>query len=239
MKKKMRKFKIYRYDPEKDSKPYYREYSVETHEGMTLLDAIIHISENMDPSLSVRYSCRMSVCGSCGMSVNDSLKLACKTQLETLHGDVLKIEPLPSMKVIKDLVVDMEPFLDNLKKVKPYLITHTPDPAKERLQSVYDRELIDSSVDCILCGCCTTSCPVFWTDKGYLGPAAITKAFRFLYDSRDEGYEDRLHVLGGVGGVDKCHHAYRCVEACPKNINTTYAIDMVKKLILTGKRDTE
>ncbi|MGC8581633.1 MAG: succinate dehydrogenase iron-sulfur subunit [Thermoplasmata archaeon] len=230
-------FSIYRFDPEKDKNPYYKEYTVNVEEGMTVLEALIKIIEKQDASLSLRFSCRMAVCGSCGITIDDSPRLACKTPVSSLKGKVIKIEPLPGMPVIKDLVVDLEPFFDNLKKIKPYLITKSPDPAKERLQTPEEREIISESADCILCGCCTTSCPVFWEDNGYLGPAAINKAFRFLFDSRDEGYEDRLSAVGGIGGVSRCHHAYRCVVACPKNINTTYSIDMVKKLIVTGKKD--
>jgi succinate dehydrogenase / fumarate reductase iron-sulfur subunit len=168
------------------------------------------------------------------MVVNGSNRLACKELLKNL-GQQITIEPMRGFRVIKDLLVDMDTFLAKYRTVKPYLITHTPEPEKERLQSPEDRERFDDTTKCILCGACTTSCPSFWANTDYVGPAAIVNAHRFIFDSRDEGTAERMEVLNSVDGVWRCRTIFNCVEACPRGINVTRAIGEVKKALLFRK----
>jgi succinate dehydrogenase / fumarate reductase iron-sulfur subunit len=168
------------------------------------------------------------------MQINGSNKLACKLLLKAL-GKTITVEPMRGYRVIKDLLVDMDAFLEKYRSVKPYLITEGTDPEKERLQSPEDREKFDDTTKCILCGACTSSCPSFWADGDYVGPAAIVNAHRFLFDSRDEGGEKRLEILNTLEGVWRCRTIFNCVEACPRDINVTRAIGEVKKALLYRK----
>ncbi len=218
-----RVFRIRRFDPDKDSKPYYSEYRFDAPRGMTVLEALFYIIENVDPSLSFRYNCRAAVCGSCGMEINGKHRLACATQVSELKGDVV-IEPLPGLRVVKDLVVDMDDFFNKFLVVKPYLIRKTPPPQKEILQSPEERKELDPYIYCIMCACCSSSCPVTWSRSTYLTPSVFVKAWRFVADSRDEAKEEHLAGVNSEDGVWRCHTAFRCVEACPKDINPTSAI---------------
>ncbi len=229
-------FRIFRYDPEKDETGRVQEYRFEPEPGWTVLDALNYIKWNLDGSLTYRRACRHGICGSCGMTINGKNRLACETQLKDLGTTVVTVEPLRGFRVIKDLVVDMEPFYDKLYAVKPYLITKTPPPTdKERLQSPEDRAKLDGKYECILCGCCTSSCPTYWADKNFLGPNALLKAARFLFDSRDEGFEERLNAIDDKHGIWRCHTIFNCVEACPKELNPTQAIVDLRKLMLRGR----
>lgn len=226
--------KIYRFDPEVDTAPHYQSYQVPLEPGMTVLLGLYYVLENMDKTLSFRSSCRSAVCGSCAMHINGKNRLACETQLSSL-GDRVLVEPLPHLPVIKDLVVDMTSFWEKYEKVRPYLITLTAPPQKERLQSPEQRKKLDEFIDCILCACCHSSCSLDWWDKNYLGPAALTKAYRFLIDSRDEGAAERLRIVANEDGIFRCHTIFNCTEECPKKISPTVAIQEMKRRVLLGK----
>jgi succinate dehydrogenase / fumarate reductase iron-sulfur subunit len=223
--------KIKRFNPEKDQAPYWGEYQVEAEPTDRLLDALNYVKWYIDGTLTFRRSCAHGICGSDAMLINGANTLACKVLLQNL-GSKITIEPMRGFRVIKDLLVDMEAFFDKFRKVKPYLITQTPEPEKERLQSIEDRERFEDTTKCILCGACTTSCPSFWANEDYVGPAAIVNAHRFIFDSRDEGREERLAILGAADGVWRCRTIFNCVEACPREINITRAIGEVKKALL-------
>ena len=226
--------KIRRFNPEKDPEPWWGEYKFEAEPTDRLLDALNHVKWYLDGTLTYRRSCAHGVCGSDAMLINGHNGLACKLLLKNL-GSKITVEPMRGFRVIKDLLVDMESFFDKYKAIKPYLITDSPEPDQERLQSIEDREKFDDTTKCILCGACTTSCPSFWANSEYLGPAAIVNAHRFIFDSRDEGKEDRLAILNGAEGVWRCRTIFNCVEACPRGINVTRAIGEVKKALLFRK----
>ncbi len=228
------KLKIRRFNPEKDAQPWWGEYKFEAEPTDRLLDALNHVKWYIDGTLTYRRSCAHGVCGSDAMLINGHNGLACKMLLKNL-GSKITVEPMRGFRVIKDLLVDMEVFFDKYKAMKPYFITHSPEPEKERVQSVEDRERFDDSTKCILCGACTTSCPSFWANPDYVGPAAIVNAHRFIFDSRDEGKDERLAVLNTMEGVWRCRTIFNCVEACPRGINVTRAIGEVKKALLFRK----
>ncbi len=223
--------KIRRFNSEKDSEPWWGEYKFEAEPTDRLLDALNHVKWYLDGTLTYRRSCAHGVCGSDAMLINGHNGLACKLLLKNL-GNKITVEPMRGLRVVKDLLVDMESFFDKYKAIKPYLITESPEPEQERLQSIEDREKFDDTTKCILCGACTTSCPSFWANSEYLGPAAIVNAHRFIFDSRDEGKEERLAVLNAAEGVWRCRTIFNCVEACPRGINVTRAIGEVKKALL-------
>jgi len=226
--------RIKRFNPEKDKEPWWGEYKIEAEPTDRLLDALNQVKWRLDGSLTYRRSCAHGVCGSDAMQINGSNRLACKVLLKAL-GQKITIEPLRGFRVIKDLLVDMDTFLAKYRSVQPYLMTKGPDPEKERLQSPEDRERFDDTTKCILCGACTSSCPSFWGNSEYVGPAAIVNAHRFLFDSRDEGGEERLEILNNLEGVWRCRTIFNCVEACPRDINVTRAIGEVKKALLYRK----
>jgi succinate dehydrogenase / fumarate reductase iron-sulfur subunit len=223
--------RIKRFNPEKDAQPWWGEYQVEAEPTDRLLDALNYVKWYIDGTLTFRRSCAHGICGSDAMLINGANTLACKVLLRNL-GKKITVEPMRGFRVIKDLLVDMEAFFEKYRKIKPYLVTHTPEPEKERLQSIDDREIFDDTTKCILCGACTTSCPSFWANEDYVGPAAIVNAHRFIFDSRDEGREERLAILGAADGVWRCRTIFNCVEACPREINVTRAIGEVKKALL-------
>lgn len=226
------RFSIYRYNPETDAKPYMQDYELDiAAEGKMLLDAILLIKEQ-DETLSVRRSCREGVCGSDGMSINGRNGLACVTPLSGLKQPI-ELRPLPGLPVIRDLVVDMEPFLAHYRSIKPYLINDDPEPEIERLQSPEDRARLDGLYECILCACCTTSCPSFWwnPDK-FVGPAGLLQAYRFIADSRDQATNARLDDLEDPYRLFRCHSIMSCVDACPKELNPTRAIGKIKELLV-------
>jgi len=230
-------FKIKRFNPEKQAKPYWQEYNVEVEPTDRVLDGVNYIKWNIDGSLTYRRSCAHGICGSDVFVVNGRNRLACKFLMKQALAEskVITIEPIRGFPVIKDLVVDMEGFFAKFRSVKPYLINNDPEPTAERYQSPEARERFDDTTKCILCAACTTSCPTFWADKEYVGPAAIVQAHRFIFDSRDQGADERLAVLADAGGVFTCRSIFNCVEACPRGIDITKAIYEVRQAMLFNK----
>ena len=222
--------KIKRFNPEKDSEPHWREYQAEAEPTDRLLDALNYIKWNIDGTLTYRRSCAHGVCGSDAMLINRRNGLACKLLLKNL-GSTITVEALRGLPLLKDLLVDMEGFFAKYRAVKPFLMADSPEPEKERLQSPEERAAFDDTTKCILCAACNTSCPSFWSNEDYVGPAAIVQAHRFIFDSRDEGHEERLAVLNERDGVWRCRTIFNCVEACPRDINITRAIGEVKRTL--------
>ncbi len=230
-------FSIYRYNPDVDQAPRMQDYTLDNPEGrdMMVLDALIKLKEQ-DPTLSFRRSCREGVCGSDGLNMNGKNGLACITPLSAvgLKGGKIVLRPLPGLPVIRDLVVDMSQFYTQYEKVKPYLINDSKlPPAGEFLQSPEERAKLDGLYECILCACCSTSCPSFWwnPDK-FIGPAGLLHAYRFLADSRDTATEQRLSDLDDAFSVFRCHGIMNCVNVCPKGLNPTKAIGQIKSMLL-------
>ena len=228
--------KIFRYDPEKDKKPSYKTYKIEVVETDRVLDLLEKVKGYQDGTLSFRRSCAHGVCGSDGMRINGMNRLACKTLVRDV-GLKITVEPLLGLPVMKDLIVDMGPFFDHYRSVKPYFINDEPDPERERLQSPEQRARFDDTTKCILCACCTAACPSFWALDEYLGPQAIVAAHRFIFDSRDKGAVERLKILSEPCGVYRCHDIFNCTMACPREIQITKAIKEVTAAIGTGKLD--
>lgn len=227
------KIRIQRFNPEVESSPRYAEYSVEVEPTDRVLDALNSIKWYQDGTLTFRRSCAHGVCGSDAMRINGVNRLACKVLMRDV-GREITIEPLMGFPVIKDLVVDMESFFAQYRSVMPYLVNDEPAPARERYQSIEDREVYDDTTKCILCAACTTACPSFWADEDFVGPAAIVNAHRFIFDSRDKAAGDRLAILNDREGVWRCRTIFNCTEACPREIRITQAIGEVKKAILYG-----
>ena len=226
---------VYRFNPETDNRPYMKDYTVEIPEGRDLmvLDVMALIKEQ-DPSVTYRRSCREGVCGSDGVNMNGKNGLACITPVsEVAKGGKLKLRPLPGLPVIRDLIVDMEQFYENYRRVEPYLQNDSLPPTKERLQSPEDREKLDGLYKCILCACCSTSCPSFWwnPDK-FIGPAGLLQAYRFIADSRDTATEERLSNLEDPFSVFRCRGIMNCVSVCPKGLNPTRAIGHIRTMLL-------
>lgn len=226
-------FSIQRFDPTKDDRPYRKEYTVDVEPTFRVLDCLDKIKWEIDGSVAYRRSCSHGICGSDAMMINGKNLLACQILVKDLKKRFVKIDPIPSLPIIKDLVVDMDDFFAKYDVIKPYLIAKTLPPEKERLQSQKDRALIDEAVNCILCGACSSSCPSSWSNDNYLGPAALLKAYRFIFDSRDEAPEERLDVIDHADGIWRCHTIFNCVEVCPKEINLTWHISQLKKKLVT------
>ncbi len=228
--------KIKRYNPEKDSKPYWAEYDVEVEPTDRVLDALHLVKWYQDGSFNLRRSCAHGVCGSDAVRINGQNRLACKVLIQDV-GAHITVEPLLGMKVIKDLIVDMEPFFDHYRSVMPYFVSDAPLPndGRERPQSPADRERFDEGTKCILCAACTTSCPSFWANGEYVGPAAIVQAHRFIFDSRDTAALERLEVLNDQMGVWRCRTVFNCTNACPRGIPITQIIGEVKKALAVGE----
>ena len=229
---------VYRYNPDKDEVPKMIPYEVELPEDRDIfvLD-LLHMIKDQDTTLSYRRSCREGVCGSDGINMNGKNGLACVTPVsQVARRGKLVLRPLPGLPVVRDLVVDMAQFYEQYSKVKPYLISKEPPPEKERLQSPEDREKLDGLYECILCACCSTSCPSFWwnPDK-FIGPAGLVAAYRFLADSRDTATEERLADLDDPFSVFRCRGIMNCVSVCPKGLNPTRAIGKIRTMLL--KRD--
>jgi len=231
-------FKVFRFNPDKDEKPYFDTFELPDIKGMTVLEGLYYILENLDSTLAFRSSCRQGVCGSCAMHINDRYNLACESQVATL-GNVITVRPLSHMKIIRDMVVDLTPFFAQYEAIKPYLVPKEVPGPREFLQSEKDRARIDHHVDCILCACCYGSCPVVATDEKYLGPHALLKALRFIEDSRDGETYERLAFVASDEGIFRCHTIFNCQKVCPKDLDPTGAIGKLKmKSIwakLTGK----
>ena len=226
------RFLIYRYDPAKDAQPYMQDFELaDVTPGMMVLDALIGLKAQ-DETLNFRYSCGEGVCGSDGMNINGRNRLSCITKLSDLTEPV-EIRPLPGTPVIRDLVVDLGQFYHQYRAVKPYLITHEPEPEIERLQSPEQRDKLDGLYECILCGCCSTACPSFWWNpEKFRGPAALLQAARFLEDSRDEATAERLSDLEGPYRLFRCHTIMNCTNVCPKGLNPSKAIAEIKLKLL-------
>ncbi|MCD6130448.1 MAG: succinate dehydrogenase iron-sulfur subunit [Deltaproteobacteria bacterium] len=229
-------FKVFRYNPEKDESPYFQDFEVEIEKsGMMILDGLNQIRWKQDGTLTYRRSCREGVCGSDGMNICGVNTTSCMAHIEDYNTTTLTIKPLPGFPVIKDLVCDFTDFFNKYFMVKPYLIERVPPPEKERLQSIEDRAKLDGLYECILCGCCSSSCPFYWSDKDYLGPSAMLNAARFVFDTRDDGKGDRLDIVNNKHGVWRCHTVLNCIAACPKELNPTKAIAMMQHEIVKRK----
>lgn len=225
--------RIFRYNPEADKGPRYETYRLEAEPTDQVLDLLNRVKWERDGTLSYRKSCAHGVCGSDALRINGVNRLACKVLVRDI-GEKIQIEPLLGMKVIKDLIVDMEPFFDHYRSVLPFLINDEPPPEKERIQTQEQRARFDDTTKCILCAACTTACPSFWGSEAYVGPAAIVQAHRFIYDSRDHGARERLEILNDRMGIWRCHDVYNCTDACPREIEVTKALGEVKMAIATG-----
>ncbi|MBU6312778.1 MAG: succinate dehydrogenase iron-sulfur subunit [Actinomycetales bacterium] len=225
-------FRIRRFLPELDDEPHWEDYVVSVYPTDRVLDALMKIKGEQDGTLTFRRSCGHGVCGSDAMMINGSNRLACKTLIKDLGSGDVTVEAIKGLPLEKDLVVDMEPFFEAYRAVKPYLITDGEEPNRERLQSVEERQAFDDTTKCILCAACTTSCPVFWTDEQYFGPAAIVAAHRFIFDSRDAGAAERLEILNDKEGVWRCRTTFNCSSACPRGIEVTQAIQQVKRALI-------
>jgi len=226
------RFSIYRYNPETDKKPYMKDYQLDNvSSDMMLLDALLLLKEQ-DPGLGFRRSCREGVCGSDGMNINGTNGLACVTPITSLK-EPIELRPMPRLPVIRDLIVDMDQFYKQYRDVKPFLDVKDPLPEVELKQTPEERDELDGLYECILCGCCTTSCPSFWwnPDK-FLGPAALLQAARFIGDSRDQATEERLQALDDPFKLFRCHTIMNCVQVCPKGLNPTKAIGDIKKMMV-------
>jgi succinate dehydrogenase iron-sulfur subunit len=225
--------RILRFNPERDTESHFEAYVVDAEPMERLLDCLHKIKWHQDSTLALRRSCAHGICGSDAMVVNGVNALACKLLVKDLRQPVT-VEPIRGLPLIRDLVVDMEPFFAGYKAVQPWLITdpNEREPERERIQSPEDRARYDDTTKCILCAACTTSCPIFWADKEYVGPAAIVNAHRFIFDSRDSGARQRLEILSKRDGAYKCRTVFNCTEACPRGIKVTQAIQEVKRAAL-------
>ncbi|MCP4987185.1 MAG: succinate dehydrogenase iron-sulfur subunit [Colwellia sp.] len=227
-------FSIYRYNPDVDNAPYMKDYELEVPDGSDLmvLDALMLLKEQ-DSTLSFRRSCREGVCGSDGLNMNGKNGLACITPLSELKANKIVLRPLPGLPVVRDLIIDMTQFYQQYEKIKPYIINDAQPAARENIQTIEDRDKLDGLYECILCACCSTSCPSFWwnPDK-FIGPAGLLHAYRFLIDSRDTATEERLDGLQDAYSVFRCHGIMNCVDVCPKGLNPTKAIGHIKSMLL-------
>ncbi|KPL89810.1 MAG: succinate dehydrogenase iron-sulfur subunit [Ardenticatenia bacterium] len=228
------KLRIKRFNPEKDKEPWWGEYDVEMDPTDRVLDALHYVKWHIDGTLTLRRSCGHGICGSDAMRINGVNRLACKVLLRDV-APVVTVEPILGLPVIKDLVVDMEPFMAQYRSVMPYFVNDEPPPPRERLQSPEERAVFDDTTKCILCACCTTSCPSFWARGEYVGPAAIVQAHRFIFDSRDRAAAQRLEILNEPDGIWRCRTVYNCTNACPREIKITEAIAEVKKALLFSR----
>ena len=231
--KNARTFKVYRWSPDDDENPHMDEYVIDMDEcGPMVLDALIKIKNEVDSTLTFRRSCREGICGSCAMNIDGTNTLACTKAIDEVKGDVA-IYPLPHMPVVKDLVPDLKHAYAQLASIEPWLKTETPEPHRERLQSIEDREKLDGLWECILCFCCTTSCPSYWWNSDrYLGPAVLLQSYRWLADSRDEAAGERLDNLEDPFRLYRCHTIMNCTNTCPKGLNPAKAIAETKKLMV-------
>ena len=231
--KRVKTFKVYRWDPEDGQNPRLDSYEVDLDTcGPMVLDALLKIKAEIDPTLTFRRSCREGVCGSCAMNIDGSNTLACTKSMDDVSG-AIAIYPLPSMNVIKDLVPDMSHFYAQYASIEPWLHTSTPTPEKEWKQSPEDRQKLDGLYECILCACCSTSCPSYWwNQERYLGPAILLQAYRWLADSRDEATGERLDNLEDPFRLYRCHTIMNCASVCPKGLNPAEAISEIKQMMV-------
>lgn len=230
--------KVKRFNPEKDNAPYWQDYVVNADAMDTALYLLLKIKWYQDGTLTFRKSCAHGICGSDAMQINGENKLACSILVKDIagkEGDTVAFEPLPGSPVVKDLVIDQTRFFDKYRAVLPWLINSDAPPEKERLQSQEDQEMIEDATKCILCGACTHACPSTWADPNYLGPAALLKAYRYTFDTRDEGASDRLRVVDSGEGLWKCYTIFNCVQACPKEIDITRWLSALKRRAVLEK----
>ncbi len=226
---------IKRYDPNDPKMCGFKTYTAEVEPTDRVLDALNYVKWNHDGTLTFRRSCAHGICGSDAMVINGVNRLACKALIKDV-GTNIKLEPLPGFKVLRDLIVDMEPFFEQYRSIHPYLVNEDPIPEKERRQSPKEREKFDDTTKCILCAACTGSCPIYWANpEGYVGPSAIVNAHRFIFDSRDEFAEERLSILTTRSGVWRCRTIFNCTEACPREIEVTLAVEDIKRAIMLKK----
>jgi succinate dehydrogenase / fumarate reductase iron-sulfur subunit len=232
----LREYRVYRYDPDTEDNPRTDTYFVDLDDcGPMVLDGLLWIKNNIDPTLTLRRSCREGICGSCAMNIDGLNTLACTKGMDEIPGAV-RVYPLPHMPVIKDLVPDLSTFYEQHRSIEPWLKTTSPMPATERLQSRENREKLDGLYECILCACCSTSCPSYWWNgEQYLGPAVLLQAYRWLIDSRDEAREERLDNLEDPFKLYRCHTIMNCSKTCPKGLNPAKAIAELKKMMVTRK----
>lgn len=228
--------RVRRFNPEVSADVTWQDFQLEMDPKERVLDALHKIKWELDGTLTFRRSCAHGICGSDAMRINGKNRLACKTLLKDINPEKpITVEPIKGLAVLKDLVVDMEPFFQAYKDVMPFLVTTGNEPTRERLQTAEDRARFDDTTKCILCAACTSSCPVFWNDGQYFGPAAIVGAHRFIFDSRDEGGQQRLEILNDKDGVWRCRTTFNCTEACPRGIEVTKAIQEVKRALITRR----
>ncbi|MEU2550539.1 MULTISPECIES: succinate dehydrogenase iron-sulfur subunit [unclassified Streptomyces] len=230
-------FRIRRFNPEVSAEATWEDFQLEIDPKERVLDGLHKIKWDVDGTLTFRRSCAHGICGSDAMRINGKNRLACKTLIKDINPEKpITVEPIKGLTVLKDLVVDMEPFFQAYRDVMPFLVTkETNEPTRERLQSAEDRARFDDTTKCILCAACTSSCPVFWNDGQYFGPAAIVNAHRFIFDSRDEAGEQRLEILNDRDGVWRCRTTFNCTDACPRGIEVTKAIQEVKRALITRR----
>ncbi|KAA3642682.1 MAG: succinate dehydrogenase iron-sulfur subunit [Chloroflexi bacterium] len=230
--------RIFRYNPEAGrNKPSYDNYTLEADPTDRVLDLLELVKSYHDGTLSFRRSCAHGVCGSDAMRINGRNYLACKVLVQDV-GNNITVEPILGMQIIKDMIVDMEPFFESYRSISPFLVNdEIPEDGKERLQTIEQRERFDDTTKCILCAACTTSCPSFWSNDEFVGPATIVNAHRFIFDSRDTAPEKRLDILNEESGAWKCRTAFNCTQACPREIHVTQAIAEVKNALTTGRLD--
>jgi succinate dehydrogenase / fumarate reductase iron-sulfur subunit len=225
-------FEIFRYNPDTDKRPYYDTFELKEHESRNVLESLLEIQHEQDGSLAFRYSCRGAVCGSCAMSINGMIGLADRMLTRDLKSKIL-VEPLPYLPVFKDLVVDMTLFWQNLSKIKPWLVPFEPSPEKEWKMGSEELKKIETFASCILCGSCYAACPVTKRDRDFLGPALLSKAYRYLADPRDARSAELLEILNNQQGAWGCDYIYNCVEVCPKHIRPTDAFVAVRKMLVS------
>ncbi|MCH6162186.1 succinate dehydrogenase iron-sulfur subunit [Streptomyces marispadix] len=235
-------FRIRRFNPEVSAEPAWEDFTLDIDPKDRVLDALHRIKWELDGTLTFRRSCAHGICGSDAMRINGRNRLACKTLIKDITGikdgkstKPILVEAIKGLTVMKDLVVDMEPFFQAYRDVMPFLVTSGNEPTRERLQSAEDRERFDDTTKCILCAACTSSCPIYWNDGQYFGPAAIVNAHRFIFDSRDEAGEQRLEILNDKDGVWRCRTTFNCTDACPRGIEVTKAIQEVKRALITRR----
>ncbi|MFF6773788.1 succinate dehydrogenase iron-sulfur subunit [Streptomyces sp. NPDC012637] len=229
-------FRIRRYNPEISDAAVWEDFQIEIDPKERVLDGLHKIKWDLDGTLTFRRSCAHGICGSDAMRINGKNRLACKTLIKDINPEKpITVEAIKGLTVMKDLVVDMEPFFQAYRDVMPFLVTKGNEPTRERLQTAEDRERFDDTTKCILCAACTSSCPVFWNDGQYFGPAAIVNAHRFIFDSRDEAGEQRLEILNDKDGVWRCRTTFNCTDACPRGIEITKAIQEVKRALITRR----
>ncbi len=231
--------RILRFNPERDAEPHYETYEVDIIESTTVLDVVVAVKDFQDGTLTFRRSCRQGICGSCSMRVNDRERLACNTRVEEIikEGELMTVEPLANLPVIKDLVVDMSLFWKKYKQIQPFIIHDARKPAPEKEYAVPHERIrhLQQFAGCIQCGACYSSCPILGTDDDYIGPAALAKAYRFTNDPRDDAKSERLRIVGDEDGIWRCHTIFNCTEVCPKGVEPTYAIQQMKRMSVKAR----